>query len=655
MVKALFFVIGLGFAVFLGAGNVLAASSQEMCEDGSTAPDIRLAACARWMQSGRLTAYGRYVALQNRAFAFEKKGQLDEAISEWTNAIAADPKQANGYYNRGTIWAQKKNYNSAIADYNRAIEIDPKWLRYFIMRGNAYGSKGDHASAIADYSEAIRINPKDDTGYFNRALQYQAQRKFDSAFADFNKAIELDPKDAKYLYFRAGAKAETGDLNGAIEDYNEAGRLKPKAWDVRNGRGLIYLKKGDADLALTDFSSAIELQPTALPPRNNRGNIWLQKGELDKAQADFDEVIRASPNGPLALSRRCFLFAQKRDYDAALKDCNAAIAAVSDFQLAYAYRGLVFEEKGETERARADFEKASSGKGEYDTSDEARALASKRLAALAPASTSPPAPVAAILPSASNPPPQVLPSSPAVSANAPAGRRVALVIGNSSYQNVQRLANPSRDAATVAAVLEKIGFQHVALRMDLDREHLIDALRAFAKEAETADWAMVYYAGHGIEAAGVNYLIPVDARLRSDRDVGLETISIDQVLNAAERATALRLVILDACRDNPFANQMKRTMTMASRSVGRGLAKIEPDPGTLVVFAAKHGETALDGDGGNSPFVTALVKDIQTPGIEIRRLFDNIRDDVMDMTGRRQQPYSYGSVPGRQDFYFVSK
>src|ERR1043165_7929596 len=101
MVKALFFVIGLGFAVLLGAGNVLAASSQEMCEDGSTAPDIRLAACARWMQSGRLTAYGRYVALQNRAFAFEKKGQLDEAISEWTNAIAADPKQANGYYNRG--------------------------------------------------------------------------------------------------------------------------------------------------------------------------------------------------------------------------------------------------------------------------------------------------------------------------------------------------------------------------------------------------------------------------------------------------------------------------------------------------------------------------------------------------------------------------
>jgi uncharacterized caspase-like protein len=100
---------------------------------------------------------------------------------------------------------------------------------------------------------------------------------------------------------------------------------------------------------------------------------------------------------------------------------------------------------------------------------------------------------------------------------------------------------------------------------------------------------------------------------------------------------------------------MKRTLSLASRSVSRGLARIEPDAGTLVVYAAKAGETALDGDGNNSPFVAAFVKDIQVPNVEVRRLFDNVRDDVMDMTGRRQQPYSYGSVPGRQDFYFKVK
>jgi hypothetical protein len=235
------------------------------------------------------------------------------------------------------------------------------------------------------------------------------------------------------------------------------------------------------------------------------------------------------------------------------------------------------------------------------------------------------------------------------------GRRVALVVGNSDYKSVPALLNPQRDATMVAKTLKDVGFQSVTLRLNLERDQLLDALKEFAKQAENADWALVYYAGHGIEAAGTNYLIPTDAKLTSDRDVGLEAIPIHQVLNAAERAHALRLVILDACRDNPFVNQMKRTETVASRSVGHGLARVEPDAGTLVVFAAKHGETALDGNGNNSPFASAFVKDLQVPGVEVRRLFDNVRDDVMEITGRQQQPYSYGSVPGRQDFYFVSK
>jgi uncharacterized caspase-like protein len=113
------------------------------------------------------------------------------------------------------------------------------------------------------------------------------------------------------------------------------------------------------------------------------------------------------------------------------------------------------------------------------------------------------------------------------------------------------------------------------------------------------------------------------------------------------------VVLLDACRDNPFANQMRRSV--ASRSIGRGLAEVEPDAGTLVVYAAKHGQTALDGDGGNSPFVTALISRMKTPGIEVRRLFDLVRDDVLAMTNRRQQPFSYGSVSGAEDFYFVQK
>jgi branched-chain amino acid transport system substrate-binding protein len=233
-------------------------------------------------------------------------------------------------------------------------------------------------------------------------------------------------------------------------------------------------------------------------------------------------------------------------------------------------------------------------------------------------------------------------------------RRVALVIGNSAYQNEALLPNPRRDAAAVADALRRIGFQSVALEVDLGREKLVDALRNFSRLADTADWAVVYFAGHGMEVGGTNYLLPVDAVIDSDRDVAFAGIPLDQVLNATERAQKLRLVILDACRSNPYANRMKRTMASAARSVSRGLSRVEPDAGTLVVYAAKDGETALDGVGGNnSPFTTALVKNLLTPNIEVRRLFDFVRDDVMDLTKKQQTPYTYGSVSGRQDFYFL--
>jgi uncharacterized caspase-like protein len=236
----------------------------------------------------------------------------------------------------------------------------------------------------------------------------------------------------------------------------------------------------------------------------------------------------------------------------------------------------------------------------------------------------------------------------------PNDRRIALVIGNSAYDNVPALDNPERDAKLVGEVLKRTGFQSVTLLTNLKKHALVGALRRFAAQAETADWAVIYYAGHGIEVSGMNYLVPIDARIASDRDIGFEAVPFEQVLNAAERAKKLRLVILDACRDNPFKAKMKRTLTAASRSVAGGLAAVEPEAGTLVVFAAKDGQQALDGDGTNSPFAQAFVKNVQTPGLEVRRLFDYVRDDVLDMTSRQQQPFSYGSISGRQDYYFVA-
>jgi uncharacterized caspase-like protein len=226
-----------------------------------------------------------------------------------------------------------------------------------------------------------------------------------------------------------------------------------------------------------------------------------------------------------------------------------------------------------------------------------------------------------------------------------AEKRVALVIGNAAYQNVPKLPNPVNDGNTVASTLKDAGFDVVDNRHDMSAADTRRALRDFSDRARDADIAVVYYAGHGIEVDGGNYLIPVDAKLERDTDVYDEALSLDRVLLAVEPAKKLRLVILDACRDNPFTKNMKRTV--AQRAIGQGLAKIEPtSPNLLIAYSAKAGSTAADGDGKNSPFTTALTKHLTTPGLDVRRAFGYVRDDVLKTTNNRQEPFVYGSLGG---------
>jgi hypothetical protein len=226
-----------------------------------------------------------------------------------------------------------------------------------------------------------------------------------------------------------------------------------------------------------------------------------------------------------------------------------------------------------------------------------------------------------------------------------ADKRVALVIGNSAYQNVIKLANPVNDAAAMTETLKAANFDIVEAKRDLKATEMRRTLRDFADKARDADVALVYFAGHGIEVDGTNYLIPTDALLERDTDVYDEAFSLERILVTIEPAKKLRLVILDACRDNPFVKNMKRTT--ASRAIPRGLAKVEPaSPNTLIAYSAKAGSTALDGDSKNSPFTAALVRHIATPGLDLRKAFGFVRDDVMKNTSNRQEPYVYGSLGG---------
>ena len=205
--------------------------------------------------------------------------------------------------------------------------------------------------------------------------------------------------------------------------------------------------------------------------------------------------------------------------------------------------------------------------------------------------------------------------------------RVALVIGNSIYEKAPKLANPGNDSADIAASLTRLGFK-VQLHSNLDFQRMNQALRDFARASRNSEMAVVYYAGHGIEVDKKNWLIPTDAQLASDAEIEFETVSLDLLSQAVSGATVLRLVMVDACRENPFARQMNRQN--ATRSIGRGLARVEdPGPGTLVVFAAAEGQLAEDGTGRNSPFATALLAQIEKPGNEVGSLFRKVRDDVM--------------------------
>ncbi len=233
--------------------------------------------------------------------------------------------------------------------------------------------------------------------------------------------------------------------------------------------------------------------------------------------------------------------------------------------------------------------------------------------------------------------------SVAVTTTAASAKRVALVIGNSAYEHVAELANPKNDAEAVAASLQSLGFEVVS-GFDLDRIGLEQAVREFSKASRGAKLTLFYYAGHGLQVGGQNYLIPVDAELADEADLDFQTVSMNAVLRSMERERRTNLIILDACRDNPLAKNLARSMGTRSSNIGRGLAPLETGVGTLISFSTQPGNVALDGDGANSPFTTALLRHMNAPKLDVAIMMRRVRRDVMDATGGRQVPWSNSSL-----------
>ena len=515
------------------------------------------------------------------------------------------PSRAAAFWFRGDSLMKKRDYDGAIAAFTASHEIAPQNINVINARGIAYSYKGDDERALADYDLCLQLRPTYGSAYNNRGLIFMRRGELQRALDEFDLAVKHIFNDqSRYLhhYNRGRLQGLMKRYDASLADFDEAQKVNPDGPQVPAYRCITYTGMGRFDDALVDCNAALAKSPNNVYALTSRGNANLGKGNLDAALSDYEQVLKINPN----------------------------------YVRAYVGRGQLFEKRRNLAAARADYRSAANAvaarREDIDTT-LARAVAKERLEALL--GTAAPAGKAS-------------PSTPQ-----PAGpRKVALIVGNGAYKNVAPLDNPPRDAKLIASTFRELGFATVTLAPDLTRDRFFAALHEFGVEAEKADWAVVYYAGHGMEIGGVNYLIPVDARLKADSDAETQAVALVQVIAAVAGARKLRLVMLDACRDNPFEKTMQRTIAL--KLVNRGFSNIEPEAGFMVVYAAKHGETALDGDSVNSPFATVLARVIKEPKIEVRKLFDIVRDDVWKATNRTQQPFTYGSLPGREDFYFVA-
>ena len=227
--------------------------------------------------------------------------------------------------------------------------------------------------------------------------------------------------------------------------------------------------------------------------------------------------------------------------------------------------------------------------------------------------------------------------------SAAAQRRTALVIGNAGYVSASKLKNPSNDATAIARSLRDLGFS-VTLALDLDKIGFEQQVRNFADSLDGTSAAVLFYAGHGLQVDGRNYMVPVDARVANEADLPFELVSLDIVLQRLAGHRITNIVILDACRDNPLGEKLSKALGERANAVAHGLANVHASAGTLISFSTQPGNTALDGDGSNSPFTKALLHHVATPDVDVLAMLRHVRRDVMEETKQNQIPWDNSSL-----------
>jgi tetratricopeptide (TPR) repeat protein len=504
-----------------------------------------------------------------------------------------------------------------------------KLATIYFWRGVGWNKKANYSQVVTDASEAIRLKPN--VALYNlRGSAYYDKGEYDIAISDFNDALRMGPPSGIVFHNRGNAYRSKGEYAKAIADYDAAIKADPKEAYSYQNRGASKQALGDLDGALADINEAIRLNPALPSPLINRAVIWRAKGDLDRAITDSAEAIRlAKARAPV----------------------NVMTPPGSVLMSAYGQRGLAYEAKGDYDHAKQDYNATLEGTASDAGSKANQATAKVRLSLLQEAAAAPPK-------TTTSAPAPTGASSPA-SLSAATGRRVALVIGNGAYTRVRALPNPPNDAHAVAKSLRDIGFA-VSEGIDLDRAAMQKTIRDFLLEAARAQVAVVYYAGHGVQIDGRNYLVPVDLQFQAGNRVTDAMVDMDTIMAGLDDQVRTNILILDACRNNPMAPQVASAGANRGIEAGSGLAAPTTlgagstlGAGTLIAFATAPGQVALDGEGANSPFSAALSRHIGTPGLEVQQMLTRVRAEVVATTKSKQVPWSNSSLLG--EVYLAAK
>lgn len=613
-----------------------------------------------------------------------------EAMQAACSKILAEPglspsDRARALFGRGMALVLRREPKTALKDFDAALVIKAEAADYHLWRGRAAGESGNPDEAIRSFAEAARLSPGWSVAHNNLGAAYARKGDVDRALAEFDLALKSAPDNLLALKNKGEALERKGRKEEAIAAFRRvAAAPLPVEDDGRRAReqAEAHLKRlapapprataddhrtceignPDARLAACDkvIADGQAVAAERIAAYYSRSGILYDRRQYEAVISDLDQLVALKGDHALALNRRGLAKAELNRNTEAVADYDKALAADPALIRAWMYRGDANRNRGEFERALADYEQALkrdplalwalrgrgytyermglfaeaeqvyrqvlAGQPRRDNPDDRRARRSaetdlKRIAAALQARSR--------------------------FAN-PIGSRAALIIANTRYKgSFEALATPANDASALAAALKHVGFKDadIVVRHDLDRRGMTAALREFEATARTVDWALVYFAGHGVRArSNLDYMIPIDAQVESERDLADEAVALERVAERIADAKKLQMIVFDACRSNDLTRRLYASSD-AQRAAPASAAPFEA-AGLMIAFSARRGQSAYDGKV-HSPFAEALLANLEKPGIDLEAALAATADHVRKATRDAQVPEIYGLGYGK--------